>query len=407
MRSPKPSRDRRRTTPRRWCVPPVLLRASTETLDASPVLDEFRDEDADLGVFLWQGVRDVLLWADTPPEERPRLFGPSGVRWRRALIADVLLDDRITAAVGVLLDLVEKPGAANEEWVSHVCVHMAHWARARGAIGSALWFAQAAALATPRGGAAALEAGSLAVAAGDDVRGEAWLRRAIGVSRRTEDWPSYTRAYLELATLHVERGDFDRALRLFIQAARVARRKSLRESRAMAMHGLIPLFARVGDFAAAERAGKIARLSYGAEHARMPLLVRDMARMWVAAGQHARALRAVRALLVRQTEREDRMQTLAVEARALAGDEGANGVELMRAFTMAWDLASNHAPGAERNQALSDLALAARDAQEPRLVERVAQAAGVRFSFRTRIEEQVQSIVDALADRRPSTARVR
>ena len=405
MRSPNRPRDRRRTVVRRWCVPPVLLRASTETLDASPILDEFRDGEADLGVFFWQAVRDVLLWADTPPEERHGLFGPEGARWRRALLSGLQLDNRTTTAVGVLLDLVEKPGAATSEWVSRACVHLAHWAQARDAHGSALWFAQAAALARPLGGTAALEAGRMALASGDEPRGEAWLRRAIGVSRRTEDWSSYTRAYLELAAHYAGRGDYDRARRLYLLAARTARRKALRESRAMALHALVPLFARTGDFAAAERAGGLARLAYGAEHCRIPLLVRDMARLWVAAGQHQRALEAVHGLLTQQSEPEDRMQTLAVEARAIAC--GAHRAGLMTAFDAAWDLARNHAPGAARNQALSDLAFAALAAEEPRLVERVAQAAGVRFSFRTAMAEQVRSIVDALAIRRPSTRQPR
>lgn len=402
MRSPTPSRERSHTTIRRWCVPPVLLRASTETLDGSPILDEFQGKDGDLGVFLWQAVRDVLLWAETPPEERASLFGPMGMQWRRDLIANVHLADQITPAVGVLLDVVEKPGKVAEDWVSRACVHLAHWARGRGALGSALWFAQAGALSTPRGGAAALEAGRLAAARGDEHRAEAWFRRATGVSRRSDDWPSYTRAYIELAALYAEQGDYMRARRHYLRAMRTARRKALRESRATAAHGLVSLFARIGDFAAADQAGRIARLAYGAEHARIPLLMQDMARMWVAAGQSARAHAIVQDLLTRQTEPEDRMQILALGVRAVSDADVEDRTDFTDSFTATWDLVRDYAPGHARNQALSDLALAALAAGEPRLVERVAQAAGVRVSFRTDIEEQVQSILHALADLRPS-----
>jgi hypothetical protein len=57
-----------------------MLRGTNETLDASPILEEFDGADADLGVFLWQAVRDALVWADTAPEERHGAVRSEGVR---------------------------------------------------------------------------------------------------------------------------------------------------------------------------------------------------------------------------------------------------------------------------------------------------------------------------------------
>ncbi|HEY0151351.1 MAG TPA: hypothetical protein VGB92_05095, partial [Longimicrobium sp.] len=278
--------------------------------------------------------------------------------------------------------------------------------RSRGASGTALWFAQAGALSTPRGGPAALEAGRIAAAGGDDVRAEAWLRRAIGLSRRAGDWIAYTHAFIVLAELASERGHDARARRHYLRAIRMARRRGLRESRARAAHGLIRIMARAGDFAGAERAAVVARRNYGAEHARVPALTRDIARLWIESGQHARARDALTRIRQQQGEPEERMQVLALSARALA-DGGAGGrTSFNEAFGGAWDLARDSAVGAARNEAVRDLALAALSAGDPRLAERVAQLVGAPFSFRSDLEDQVRRIIDAISDRRrPAEAR--
>lgn len=385
-------------TRRLWCIPPAMLRGTNETLDASPILEEFDGADADLGVFLWQAVRDAIVWADTAPEERQGLFGPRGFEWRCALLTSSPADTHIRPAIQQLLDLVDRPGSVDTGALSRVYLHLARWAHDRSALRSAVWFAQAAAVVVPEDGAAALEAGSLAAVARDDVRAEAWLRRAIGVSRRAGDWASYTRAFVERGTLAATRGDDAQARRLYLRALRTARRKSLRECRALAAHALVPLLARAGEFDAADRAGRIARLGYGAEHVRTPALMRDLARMWVECGTPGRARAALPRLLLRHMSPQDRMQLLALTGRALAGTGPARTTQFMDAFLGAFDLAQHCTNKLARDQALSDLALAALAARDPRLVERVAQAANVPFSFQADIEEQVNQVVGALAD---------
>jgi tetratricopeptide (TPR) repeat protein len=405
MDSTEPTRSRHGVI-RRWCVPPVLLRASTETLDGSPILDEFTGDEADLGVFLWQAVRDVLLWATAPPAERAGLFGAKGVEWRLALLGSLCADPRITPAVSTLLDVVERPGSIEEDAVSRMCLRVAHWAGERGASGTALWFAQAGALSTPRGGPAALEAGRIAAANGDDIRAEAWLKRAIGLSRRAGDWLPYTHAFIALAELAAERGHDTRARRHYLRAIRVARRRAFRESRARAAHGLVRIMARAGDFAGAERAAKVARHNYGAEHASMPALTRDLARLWIESGQYGRAQDALAKLLQQQRESDERMQLLALNARAVAGGGTGERTAFSDAFGGAWELARDCTPGSPRNETVRDLALAALSADDPRLVERVAQLVGARFSFRGALDDQVRRITDAVSDiRQPTEAR--
>src|SRR5687767_11874100 len=64
-------RGRRRNISRRWCIPPAILREPDETLEASQILEEFK---GDLGLLLWNSLRDVTLWSSIDPERRDGLF---------------------------------------------------------------------------------------------------------------------------------------------------------------------------------------------------------------------------------------------------------------------------------------------------------------------------------------------
>ncbi|HEX5870506.1 MAG TPA: hypothetical protein VFY65_08825, partial [Longimicrobium sp.] len=78
-RSTSRARGRRRNASRRWCIPPAILREPDETLEASQILLEHR---GDLGLLLWNSLRDVTLWASVEPERRPGLFTPDAARKR-------------------------------------------------------------------------------------------------------------------------------------------------------------------------------------------------------------------------------------------------------------------------------------------------------------------------------------
>ncbi|HST57739.1 MAG TPA: hypothetical protein VLK84_03555, partial [Longimicrobium sp.] len=62
MSQPHTRRIRRHSRP--WIAPPGLLMQG-EPFEGYHVLDESRDE---LGLLLWQSLRDVEVWAQTAPE---------------------------------------------------------------------------------------------------------------------------------------------------------------------------------------------------------------------------------------------------------------------------------------------------------------------------------------------------
>jgi hypothetical protein len=77
------ARGRRRDASRRWCIPPAILREPEETLEGSLILVEF---EGDLGLLLWNSLRDVTLWAAVPPERREGLFKPEAAQKRLELL---------------------------------------------------------------------------------------------------------------------------------------------------------------------------------------------------------------------------------------------------------------------------------------------------------------------------------
>ena len=60
----KPHPETKRRSPRPWVVPPGLL-LQDEPYEGFYVLEETRSE---LGVLLWQSLRDVDLWSEARPE---------------------------------------------------------------------------------------------------------------------------------------------------------------------------------------------------------------------------------------------------------------------------------------------------------------------------------------------------
>src|SRR3954447_16111145 len=84
-KAPSRARVSRRNASRRWCVPPALLHEPEELLEGVGVLDELPTQ---VGLVLWQSLRDVTLWAQVEPEERADLFEPDAARARlSALLA--------------------------------------------------------------------------------------------------------------------------------------------------------------------------------------------------------------------------------------------------------------------------------------------------------------------------------
>ena len=315
-KAPTRARVSRRNASRRWCIPPALLHEPEEVLEGVGVLDELRTP---VGLVLWQSLRDVTLWAEVDAEERAGLFQPAAARARLGALLASGAEPALEVSLTTLAALVGSPETANPEIVSLVCIQVSRWAEGRGTVGTAMGFAQAAALALPLDAGPALAAGALALRWRRLARAETWLRRAIGLARRMKQWEPYAQAYVELGSLYVRRGQPEPAERFYLKGWRAARRFGLPAVRGAAQHGLLVQALEAGELEAAERYARGAMKAYGRGHPRLPELRHDVAYLWVRMEAWGRAIPVLNRLLPARVEPVERALTLAILARAAAG----------------------------------------------------------------------------------------
>lgn len=380
------SRQPRRLSPdRRWRLPPIPAHASHSFAGAS-LLEEL---SGTLGFALWQSFRDVQLWTSTPERERVRLFAPGAVASRATTPAR-----EIRVPLGVLLDMVKEPAGAQEEAVGGACAEISRWAEERGAIASALAFAEAAAGASPQDAALAYAAGRLARRRGEYARAESWFLRAAGLGRRSGDWESYAIAWVGMGKLQLLRGSLHRARRVLLRALRVARRNRFRGIEGMALHNLVLVATESGDLAGAEAWASEAVRTYGPGHAEIARIAHDLAHIWNLQGLFGRAQAVFQALLPHFTDPADRLFVLSNLVRS-AGGAGDRGV-FRDAWAEAWTLAESPHAQDGVSRAMLDLARGAASAGEN---EFAAQAAGRAAALAAgRDEAGVRAEADALLE---------
>ena len=343
------------STSRRWCVPPSMLRDPDETLEGAAILEEVPGE---LGALLWRTVRDLTLWASTPPNARNGLFAERSGDARLSLLAAADVPAPISTALDTITGMLSLGARADAHLLTICSLEVAAWARLGGLHGTAVAFAQAGALASPDFAEAALHTGLYAAASGQEARAETWLRRAVALARREDDQAAYSAALVELGEMYERRGDAEGAIRFYRWAYNSGRRFGFREGRLRAAYGLFRLARGRGDDAAAAQHALQAQRAYAPSLRGGADLLIDLVRFWTAAGEPARA-RAAAIRLDRVRDRLPSARQLAacgLVARALAGAASATA-----ATQSAWLLMSEDGIGTDpRLSALLDLAYAAR-----------------------------------------------
>ena len=214
------------------------MRRLGETVDGNGILGEVPGE---LGLLLWGTARDVALWGGSPPGERSKLFADGSGDGRLARLVATEVPPAISASVDTIHGMLTLGARADASILCICCLEVAAWAYGGGKKETAVVFAHAATIAEPDFGEAALHTGIYARSAGQDVRAEAWLRRAVGLSRRELNGPAYSAALVELGALYEGRGLAEEAEWFFWLGYRVARRYASPRARMRAAHGLFRL----------------------------------------------------------------------------------------------------------------------------------------------------------------------
>lgn len=267
--SKRPGRPGRPSPP-----PPGIEHGLDETLAGSDVLREYQSP---LGALLWQVLHDVLLWASTPQADRERIF-QSRAALRRLENIDRAVND--PALENLLYSLSAHtlgvpPGTVSE--VASTCARVSEWASKQKRPGTALAYAQAAALVDPTDATLAVSTGLMALELGQKARAESWLRRTVVLSRRTQVSLPYTRALVALARLALARGASAEAHSYFLRALRRSRRSGLAETKGAALHGLLELAVKGHAPEDPDALVRSAMAVYGGGHPAAPALIRAWA----------------------------------------------------------------------------------------------------------------------------------
>lgn len=322
----------------------VLLRLVTEShqgLDAGFVLGEV---GGNLGLVLWQVLRDIHLWAISSPADRTALFA-SRPSERKRFFAGIDIPAKTAQALRTVARLPGTPDVHDIHAVQVACGSIAEWASEQGAARTAVAFARAGALAAATSGTAAANAGFMALQWADLPRAEIWLRRAANLTRHA-DQITFALARSTLGTLYSERGDLVRARSSFIQAVRATQGiPDALEIRAQAAVGLLHNALARGAHREAERAARVALRAFGARYPDIARVGRLLAASWIERGQHRKALRLLRRVRVFRVPRADRVETLTLIVRAAAACAARKTIE--RAWQDATRLLAKMPPGAE------------------------------------------------------------
>ncbi|HEX8904034.1 MAG TPA: tetratricopeptide repeat protein [Longimicrobiaceae bacterium] len=309
-------------------MPPALTHGDTDAFEGLSVLDEISGQ---LGLVLWQSLRDAMLWGRAGKAERDALFTPGADQSRVADVLAANAPEDLEEPLKTMAAMLGAPSTMREENVALACRQVAQWAEAKGLLAAALSFAQAAAVVNPADPTMAYAVARLARRRREYPRSETWFRRTIALARQAGDWPTYALAFDGLGNLYVARGNFPVAKRFFERALKAAQRNSLHDIAGMALHDLFGVAVETNQPREAHEYARAAFQEYGPHHPQLPRLAHDVAYFWTTLGYFERALSVFKSLM-------DHVDDPALRL-ALMGDMGraAGGVGDRETFQMAWD----------------------------------------------------------------------
>jgi tetratricopeptide (TPR) repeat protein len=375
MPQTSPDKEARRLS-RLWRTPPALLRnpSSPETLEGESILAEFR---GDSGFALWQGYRDVLLWASTPPEHRAELFhngqGNSAPRVAVEPAPGSGLDMETLRALRRLRRGAHKV-RDDDGSMMVAAMAVANGMERLGAAATAIAYAQLSAAVDPTSAEAALAVGRFALRLNQAPVAETWLRRTVALARRSRDWVTYAGALTKLGALCERQNRMVDARREYVRAMRVARRYALQKTTGKAVSGLLRVAVREDDQEAAERYAVLALRAHREDDLDRAGVMLEVAEVESRAGAHERAALLLRKALPKLTDAEREVRALILLVRVLGALGDRYGVE--DAWHRAMDVIEDaYGNSEEAVRMLLALARAGADVLHESQADRVAQRA--------------------------------
>jgi tetratricopeptide (TPR) repeat protein len=289
--------------------------SAPESLEGERILAEYPNET---GLLLWLCYRDVRLWVGTPPELRRELFDRAGSQQQRELMEGARLEAETLRAVRTLQEALISMSRDDGSMAS-AALSIAAAADRTPATGTAMAYTQLAAAAAPTAAGPALAVGRLASRLGHTAMADTWLRRALGLARRSGEWATYGGALTELGWIRERLGRLREAHTEYRKALRLARRFALSGTHGRALSGLLRVELRGTDQPAAERYARSALRFHGREHPDRGSVLLDVAEVELRRSNHARAAALLREALQQRSDTQDQVRALTMLIRAAGG----------------------------------------------------------------------------------------
>jgi tetratricopeptide (TPR) repeat protein len=226
----------------------------------------------------------------------------------------------------------------------------------------------------PQAAGPALAVGRLAARQGAQAVAETWLRRTIGLARRSRDAASYAGALFSLGQLSERSARLKAARAEYWSAVRHARRHGLYELQGRAVHGLLRIALREQDHsAAAQQARRVLRF-YRRGHSKRGAVLLDAAEAELRGGAYASAAAMLReALTLRLDTTREQVRAHTMLIRTAGGLDDRRSVE--HAWHRALVLIDAHGSSPEGIRLLLNLARAGAEVMEDAHADVAAQRA--------------------------------
>lgn len=306
-------------------VPPRARRTITQVINGRVVWwycdkEILEEVPPAVGGVLWQDLRHVRDWVESPTERRGVLFNPEPPQPVRAKRRDARAWAPELAGA---LDAFEhmRSAATNVEVarLGAACAVVAEWAHARGYCQTAIEWAEVAAVVDLENPGYQNLAGRLTRNANEYDRAEVWFKRGLGYAREQNARIELIRAHLGYGRLCVEQGRLKCATKHLNRGSRLAWKYGPPSLAAEAQHDLCLFLISLGRLSDAEDRARRALRWYPRDHPRLPLFAADVALLFVFQRHYLTAARVLKPVVKLVEQPDARAAIYGLFARALAG----------------------------------------------------------------------------------------